>query len=321
MKDTAFTFAVAKIRAIETKLLNSSDLEQLITASDYEATIKIIKEKGIAGEKEDINSSLKNQMLETWLLLREISPDLSSLETLVVKNDFHNLKAALKYLVSGSKGEDFFIVPSLVKPEQVKSAVLSKKFYELPKFLENAAEKAYDILVRTRDGQLADILIDAITLDNMIQRAEQSDNAFIQRLVELICVTTNIKIAYRAAKTGKDEVFLQTALCNAKNLDKSALISAAKKGPEELLAYLSETRYSDAAKNIKISVTAFEKWCDDIIMSHIESAKYKSFGVEPLIAYYIAKETEIKTLRIILSCKYNNIQADIIRERVRKLYV
>ena len=56
-------------------------------------------------------------------------------------------------------------------------------------------------------------------------------------------------------------------------------------------------------------------------MSHIEKAKYKSFGIEPLIAFYIAKDAEIKNVRIILSCKHNELPPQTIRERVRKLYV
>ncbi len=321
MKDTAYTFAVAKTRAVETKLLSSSDLEQLIGASDYENAVKVLKDKGIVGEKDNVQTALKNQITEAWQLLNEISPEIDPLEILIVKNDFHNLKSALKSLVSADKADDHFIVPSIVKPELLKSAVSGKKFYELPDYLEKTAERAYDVLVRTKDGQLADILIDAATLDNILQRAEKTGNAYIIKLAELLAVTANIKTAYRAARTGKDEVFLQTALCETKGLSKSDLIRSAKKGPDELLAFISETSYNDAAKNIKVSTSAFEKWCDDIIMSHIESAKYKSFGVEPLIAYYIAKETEIKTLRIILSCKYNNLHADTIRERVRKLYV
>lgn len=321
MKDTAYTFAVAKVRAVETRLLSSSDMEQLIGASDYENAVKLLKDKGIVGEKDDVQTALKNLMTQTWHLLNEISPETSSLEILIVRNDFHNLKSALKSMVSTNRCEDHFIIPSVVKPELLKSAVSGKKFYELPDFLEVTAEKAYELLVRTMDGQLADILIDAATLDNLLKRAENSGNAYIQRFAELIAVTANIKTAYRAARTGKDETFLQAALCDTKELSKSALIQAAKKGPEELLAYLAETSYKDAAKYIRVSVSAFEKWCDDTIMSHIESAKYKSFGVEPLIAYYIAIETQVKTLRIILSCKYNNLQADIIRERVRKLYV
>jgi V/A-type H+-transporting ATPase subunit C len=56
-------------------------------------------------------------------------------------------------------------------------------------------------------------------------------------------------------------------------------------------------------------------------MDFIKKAKQVSFGVEPLIGYIIAKETEIKIIRIIMVGKLNNIAPNIIRERLRDAYV
>ncbi len=321
MKETAYAFAVARIRAIENRLLFNSDMEQLINAPDYESALKMLRDKGLIGDNEDLQLSLKKQIVETWELLFEISPDKSGLEILIVKNDFHNLKAALKSFFTRDESSNYYIFPSVVNPELIKSAVFNKKFSELPPFLQIPAEKTYEVLVRTLDGQLADIMLDAMTLEEISNRAEASGNAYITKLAELLCVNANIKTAYRAAKAGKDEQFLKTALCETKAISKTALVNSARKGAEELLSLLSEGIYKDAADAIRISLSVFEKWCDDRIMTHLESAKYKSFGIEPLIGYYIARETEIQTIRIILSCKHNGLGAAAIRERVRKLYV
>jgi V/A-type H+/Na+-transporting ATPase subunit C len=323
MKETDYVYAVARIRANEIKLLNGADIEQLIAATSYENAVRILDDKGFMDDKnnEDVNYSLKQQANKTWQLLSEIAPDISELEFLIVKNDYHNIKAALKALVSDIKDLAYFVEPSIIKPDLINDAILNKKFNELLSFARDAAEETYEVLIRTMDGQITDIMIDVMALNNMILRAEKSDNNFIKKLVELICVTANIKTALRAARTGKDEQFLETALCQTKTLDKSALVNAAKKGSEEFLQFLSSSAYSEAAEYIKISTTSFEKWCDDILMSHIESAKLISFGIEPLIAYYIAKDAEIKTVRIILSCKHNNLSVETIKERVRKLYV
>ena len=42
---------------------------------------------------------------------------------------------------------------------------------------------------------------------------------------------------------------------------------------------------------------------------------------EPLLAYIYAKETEIKVIRIIMVGKLNNIAEEVIRERLRDIYV
>ena len=67
--------------------------------------------------------------------------------------------------------------------------------------------------------------------------------------------------------------------------------------------------------------TAFEKACDDYLMEYIKEAKYKTLTPEPVVAYILAKETEAKCVRIILTCKLHQIDVDVIKERVREGYV
>ena len=49
--------------------------------------------------------------------------------------------------------------------------------------------------------------------------------------------------------------------------------------------------------------------------------KYNPFSVGPLVAYALARENEIKTVRIILSGKRTGMPEASIRERVREMYV
>lgn len=325
--DYDYSFAVAKVRANEVGLLSAADIEQLISAESYGSALRVLEEKGwISSEDDDVSDALKLQMEKAWQLIKEVAPDISVFDFLIVKNDFHNIKAALKTLVTANAlgldlgGMDNLLTPSLADPEQVRDAILNKNFDALPDFAKAAAEETYEVLARTTDGQLADIILDSFALNTSLEMAEKTKDSFIIRLAELICATANIRIAFRAAKTGKDRQFLETALCNAKSIDRRALANAAAGGMEELINYISVTPYGEAAEFMRASSAALEKWCDDMIMSHIESAKYVSLGVRPLIAYYLAKDAEVKNVRVILSCKHNRFTQEVIRERVRKLY-
>lgn len=328
-KDTDYAFAVARIRANESSLLSSSDIEQLITTEDYQSAIRLLEEKGWmnSDNKEDIGVELKRLNQKTWQLLCEITPDIHELEFLIVKNDFHNIKAALKAFVSEqtssstSKETDSYVVPSIVEPEMIKKAVYNKKYDELPTFAREAASKTYEVLIRSLDGQIVDIMLDAMALETIVKKAQSTGNSFIMGMAELMGVTANIKTALRAARTGKERQFLDTALCETNTLNKEALIEAAVGGQDELINYLANSSYAEASEMIKASTTAFEKWCDDIMMNYVKNARYICLGVEPIIAYYIAKDAEIKTIRIILSCKHNKLPPETIKERVRKLYV
>ena len=53
----------------------------------------------------------------------------------------------------------------------------------------------------------------------------------------------------------------------------------------------------------------------------LKTQKYEAFSVGPLLGYLIARENEIKTVRIILTGKQNGFSDDAVRERIREMYV
>ena len=96
---------------------------------------------------------------------------------------------------------------------------------------------------------------------------------------------------------------------------------AALSGMDSIIEYLNGSGYAEGAQALKESPSAFERWCDNRIIQTIKPQKSNPFSVGPLVAYVIARENEIKTVRIILTCKQNGLSDDSIRERVREMYV
>ncbi len=69
------------------------------------------------------------------------------------------------------------------------------------------------------------------------------------------------------------------------------------------------------------SANLLEKLSDNYIMDLMKSGKLVTFGPERILSYIYAKETEIKIIRIIMVGKLNNITEEVIRERLRDIYV
>ena len=67
-------------------------------------------------------------------------------------------------------------------------------------------------------------------------------------------------------------------------------------------------------------MTAFEKWCDDQIIEKIKPELYHAFTIGPLAAYVLGRENEIKTVRIIISGKLNDLPEKAVSERIREMY-
>ncbi len=71
----------------------------------------------------------------------------------------------------------------------------------------------------------------------------------------------------------------------------------------------------------KAQAVLLEKSFDDLLLEMIKSAKYLSFGIEPVLGFLIAKELEIKNLRQILIGKLRHVPSELIQKSVRKTYV
>lgn len=314
MSTIKYANAVAAIRAMENSLLSRSDLEQLIGSATRAEMDNIVASKRGTGQEELTLEGV-------WETIRGYAPDCKELEILLYRNDFHNLKAALKSMIAGKEPQGYYIRPTNLDLDVLYPALSAKEYDQLPEYIRGTAAKAYELLTRTLDGQLADSLIDTAAMTAMQSAAEKSGSGFMKRYAQLVTVCADIKTAYRCCLMKKQRAFIETAVCGGSELDKDSLVRAALGGTEGLFSFLEGTDYAEAGKLLAESPAKFEKWCDDVIMELAEPARMQAFGADPLAAYYIAAEAELKNLRIITVCKESGTDRETITERMRKLYV
>lgn len=322
MAENQYMYAVARIRSKELSLLNKNDIEQLMGCKSEKECLRMLTDKGWGRTGEENTEQILNAEREkTWELMKELVEDLSVFNPFLYTNDFHNLKAAIKEVYTNSDFKDIYISQGTVAAELILHAVEEHNFTELPETMQSCAEEAYQIMMHTGDSQLCDIIIDKAALTTVLEKSRASGNDVLTLYGELKAAVADINIAVRSFRTGKDKEFMERAMVPCDSLDSKELILAASQGLDEIYAYLMKTKYADAAAALKESFSSFERWCDNLIIFNIRPQKYNPFTVSPLAAYILARDNEIKTVRILLSGKRNDIPDDSIRERLREMYV
>ncbi|MCM1544998.1 MAG: V-type ATPase subunit, partial [Ruminococcus sp.] len=158
MKDEDYAYAVARIRANEKNLLTNSDIDALIKAKTYDEAIKVLQSKGWASPNNSEDSVAYNQK-KLWNLLCESVPDKSELAVFTVQNDFFNVKAALKCMLTEKSPDELFVYPTSLNIEQLVYAVKKHDFSLLGDFGE-ACKNAYETACQTQNGQNAEIVLD-----------------------------------------------------------------------------------------------------------------------------------------------------------------
>ena len=302
MRDTNYAYCVARVRAAESKMLSQDDFSRLKGFKNTLEAIRFLKEKGwTSSDKDSIREVISFEKENLWRLLNESVPDKNELGVLCTLNDFFNIKAAVKCLLTDTTFENYIMMPTTLDVALLKDNLLKRDFYAAFKDKGETAEKAYNTAVKSESGQSTEIIIDRAAIDYMARYGENIDDKVTSKVCSFISDTSNIKIALRCVLTGKDESFINEAIGLCRSLSREKLVASAIKGKDELYAYLDTTAYKDGAKLFEKSFSDFEKWCDERLIEIASESRYTSFSFSPVCCYYYKKLTEIKNVNMILN--------------------
>ena len=323
MSNTKYTYAVARIRALEVSLFSDAVIEQLLACRTAEEALRLVIEKGWgdASGSADMDAVLKREEEKAWEVIRDVAPDISVFDVLSYPKLYHNLKAAVKGVCTEEPTPGIFYDDCDIPGGEMLRIIENREFSRLPGSMGRVAEEALDTLLHTRDGQLCDIMVDKAALEAIFEAGRRSGEPVIENYADTTVAIADIKIAVRSRKTGKSADFMRSAMAECRSVNVEQLIRAALAGEEEIARYLEGTSYAGGADALRESPSAFERWCDNRMTETLKTQKYETFSVGPLLGYLIARENEIKTVRIILTGKQNGFPDDAVRERIREMYV
>jgi V/A-type H+-transporting ATPase subunit C len=322
MPEKHYTYAVARIRSKELQLLDTQFINQLVAARSYHECVKLLLDKGWGQEGHmEAEQILAYEYKRAWNFIAELVEDMSVFDVLLLPNDYHNLKAAIKLVYTGLQEDKHFIDQGTINPDTILEAVQTQDDSLLPEHMRSSAKEAYQTVTQTGDGQLCDLIIDKASLEALYAAGKKQTNDVLRHYAELKIASSNIRIAVRSQKTGKSLDWIQRAMAPCDTLDVDRLSQAAVSSFEAICEYLRQTEYEDGVQELVSSLSSFERWCEDRLIQKILPQKYNPFTIGPLAAYLLAKDNEIKTVRIILLGKLNQLPDESIKERLRLMYV
>ncbi len=327
MAKEQYIYAVTRVHTQETGLLSQTDIDQLLAATDVGDIYRLLGDKGWATTDLSVyepDALIQAETDKTWGLIEELIGDVSEFDVFRYGNDFHNLKAAIKLAYTAYDKDDrerFFAHGGTVDVETIVQAVEERDFSALSADMQTAGEEAYEVLAHTGNGQLCDMVIDRAALIAIDRAGKETDSELLRRYAQITVDSANIKAAVRCRRMGKDKAFIERAVAPAGTLNSAALIDAAADSIEAIYSFLSRTAYAGAVDALKTSMASFERWGDNQMIEMIKPQRYNYFGIEPLAAYILGRQNEIAMVRLIISAKVNELDSDVVRERLRDMYV
>jgi V/A-type H+/Na+-transporting ATPase subunit C len=331
--DNKYLYSVTRTRVLETKLLDSAKVDRMVEAKNAEDVIKILGETEYANSISEMKHSLDYETIiskeieNTYKYLREILPEPELVDIFLLKYDIHNMKVLLKS--SLLKEENDFLLRDLgtIPVSKLKEILIEKDFRTINPIIAAGLEEILTSFENSPDPQMIDIIMDRCQYDTMHQLAKQSKNVFLQDFIKSQVDMINIKSFLRVKVAGLGRDYLEKVLLQHGSLD----IDYFGKYLDESLDTFKDSLWTKDFYNVleeglesyasNKTLTKLEKLADDYIFNIAKKGKYVAFGIEPLVGYLMAKENEAKIIRMIMVGKMNNISNEIIRERLRDVYV
>ena len=322
MRDADYIYAVACIRAKEKTLLTDADIQSMVGMKSEKEVLSYLTEKGWGDGSvgSDMEKVLATEEEAQMRLLRTLGVNSEIIDVLFIQELYHNLKAAIKEVCTGLDDGMAFYDHDKYGKDQMLSIIRDKDFEKLPEYMRKIAETALDFMLTTRDGQRLDMMIDRACLDATIESAKLTKDRLLIEYAETKVLMSDIKIAVRAADTRRPLNVIEEALAPVGQLDTKKLAVAAATNRDSVYEFLERVGYRDAVEALKDSFSSFEKWCDDYVMGTLMNQKTNIQSSGPIVAFFLAKQNEIRTARIIMTAKANGFGEDVISERVRKMY-
>lgn len=316
-----YAYVLGRVKALEANLITKTQFNRMVEASSSSEAAKVLSETvygDVEGaDVETIEKILLEELKHVYDLVQHISPEREFTDLLQLKYDFHNVKAVLKS-ETVSREPQHLVPLGVIDIDTLKRA-LEERLKDLPPPLAQAVEKARHAYEKTGDTQVIDFVMDSEYTRILREHAEKSP--FLKEFVQLKIDLENIRNFMRSQRFNLDftRVYLEGGTISLKTFE-----NLEGESPETVAnVFSTKDYYSVVEEGLKDyentqNLAQYEKLSDDFLMEYIRKAKLVSLGIEPLIGYILAKEMEIKQIRLILLGKLRGVE---VGKRVSDPYV
>ena len=313
--------SVARIRALETGLLDLTDFERMLGAKTFEEAFSVLDDLGYAEyvpaerERKNFEVVLEQGLSETRMLFGKF-PMQEVFMLLFLPFDLLNVKWLVKAKRKNEGGEfvgEFLLSYAFFSKEEISKMVFSSTppKQKDQKWLWDAAQKA--ILA---EGNLnAEEILENAFFEKMKAGAKASKDAFVQKFVATFLDVQNIKRYFRKKNLSLDEgVFLPVA---GGNISLSVFSCEDEK---DFLSHLPLPFSQGVREGMEFfrltgKSTRLEDLLDrDFLQLLLSFARSEVNGMAPLFSFFWRKERNARVIRSVLVAKKNNIHEEEIRK-------
>lgn len=306
-----YTYAAARIKALESGLLSAREIDGIIQSGSYDELVSLLDGRGYIVENGIADIARAER--EMWDLICELA-DKDVVRVLRTPQDYFNIKVAVRCAFRNIEGEQMLARNGNEDADVLYDVIASGDFDMLGGAIRECVETAYDYLFRTGDGAGTDIIIDKAMLERMWHGAVATRDKYLIRYIEILTDLYNIKAILRCLVRNADSETVTRAIIPLGTLKVRRMGTVID--TDGLRTELAATPYSRLCDVLDKTEIEFEKRCEEFILSQLLCFDEDIFSLAPILYYLKAKEREFKLVRILTFGIRNNLSESLMRARV-----
>lgn len=341
--DWRYIYQTAQVRVLEMQMLspatfldmaNAESFEaaaDLLAASEYALPPGLARSRQALAEMENILRLRRSAVREMFsdFMTRPAEPGRSRIDEPVVelfrtRDDFANLRLAVRRTVSETEkplGTDYS-TDGNVPPELFEQLFAEESGPDRPVFpdyVQQAVEQAILAYYQNKDIRRIDYAIDKFQAEYNLNKAHELESIFLLGLFRIQIDLTNIRTMLRLKFTESEQrnVFLEGGFIGIERFRHGLDLGYEALGP--LFFVTPYYRVVEAGANYLASNKSFlkaEQQCDEFLTGFLKSTIQITVGPQPIIAFLLMKENEIRKVRLILTAKKNHLDTKLILDRI-----
>jgi len=321
--DYRYMFQTSQVRTLETQMLTRTTLTDMANASDFASAASSLSgteytlPQGSGGI--EVETVLRQRRAAVRRLFEDLMLDERIVELFRSRDDYANLRLVLRRVLTDKPVGTDYSPEGNVPPELLHQAFEEQNFSALPDYAQTAVDRATLAYYQNKDIRQIDNAIDHVQAEQKFDVAQTADGAeFLTNLFRIQVDMTNLRTMLRVKFLQADprDVFLDGGFVEMDRLRQGLDL------PYEALGQLFfATPYHhilDAGAAYVAANGSFlkiEQQCDDYVQGYLKQTSQIASGPQPVVAFLLAKEHEIRTVRLILTAKRNSLDTKLILDR------
>lgn len=331
MSGSDFVFSNARVKSKEAKLLSQSQVMRLAECETADEAFKLLNEYGygVGVDNLDFDTLFNNAEMEVNTEFTELATAESGLDAFVIMNDYHNLKALLKLRASGQlakekKDDDnkqLFTRQGFYSIEKLRTAVTSGDYNSLSEEMTKAVKAIDAVSIDGVSPHFIDTQVDKAMFKEALEMAKAGGRQELTEYFVSKCDIANVASYLRVRRLSLGEKFFIEGFIEGGTLDKDFYLKTFEQGVDAFAEKMRFTDYNDLMKvYTEEGIVRFEVACDNYLLNIFKKDRNDMFTASPVAGYYLGKLTEIKTLKLLIAAIKNNVDGELVKQRMRDLY-